>query len=241
MCFTIAMHLPRETITSRFEVDAGALKDYDFRFYLQAFANPLVPVIPGTDPGRISLMQWGLIPSWCRDMDQAEEIRKGTYNARAESLERKSSFKTPLEMNRCLVITGGFFEWQHVAGKKTPWFITLREGGPMALAGLCDRWMNPADQKVYTTFSIVTTSANPLMEKIHNSGQRMPVILPPGKDRVWIDPLLPAEKAKQLLLPYPEEEMDAWTVSPRLLGNKSDPYNPEVIQRVEHYTPGSLF
>lgn len=241
MCFTIAMHLPRETISNRFAVDAGALKDYDFRYYYSAFSNPLVPVISQAEPGKISLMQWGLIPAWCRDEEQAMEIRKGTYNARSESLEDKNSFKIPFRKGRCIVITGGFFEWQHNAGKKTPWFISLRNGEPMAFAGLYDTWVNPADGSILTTFSIITTQANPLMEKIHNTGKRMPLILPGEKENCWLSKETEPGELKELLLPFPEKELNAWTVSPDLIGKNNNPHNPAVIKKADHYTSGTLF
>ncbi|MDZ7820343.1 MAG: SOS response-associated peptidase family protein [Candidatus Marinimicrobia bacterium] len=37
-----------------------------------------------------------------------------------------------------------------------------------------------------TGFSILTTAANPLLEVIHNSRKRMPVILPPEKETAWL-------------------------------------------------------
>lgn len=241
MCFTIAMHLPRETITSRFSVDAGALKDYDFRFYYSAFANPMVPVITGNEPGKLVLMQWGLIPSWCRDEEQAHEVRGGNYNARSESLHEKNSFRTPFNESRCIVVTGGFFEWQHAAGQKTPWFISLKNGQPMAFAGLYDTWINPLNKKSILSFSIVTTSANPLMEKIHNTGKRMPLILSPEGEKEWLDRKSTHDKLQNLMLPFPETQMDAWTVSKELLGKNSDPHNPDIIKKTISYTPGTLF
>ncbi len=239
MCFTIATHLPREAITKKFNVDGGALKDYDYRYFSNAFSNPVIPVISQSDPGRISLMQWGLIPSWCKDPDQAYEVRKGTYNARSESLNGKVAFKHTLQSNRCIVIASGFFEWQHYTGQKIPWFISLRNGEPMALAGLYDVWTDPSDGVQLTTFTIITTRANPMMEKIHNTGKRMPVILSDGSE--WIGDNVNDEICSRLLIPFPEDKLDAWTVSSGLLKENSDPRNPDAIKKISHYTPGTLF
>ena len=69
----------------------------------------LIPVIAQENPSRVQLMHWGLIPAWSRDGEEAEQIRKGTYNARTETLHEKLSFRGPLNHGRCLIVAGGFF------------------------------------------------------------------------------------------------------------------------------------
>jgi len=96
MCFTIEIHLSRKAIEDRFRVDSSALYDFEFSYFYRAFSNPMIPVIAQEDSGRVQLMQWGLIPAWSRDREQAERIRKGTYNARSETLHEKPSFKEAL-------------------------------------------------------------------------------------------------------------------------------------------------
>ena len=177
MCFTINIHLTRKAIEERFRVDTSALYDFSFSYFYRAFNNPFVPVIAMEDPGRVELMQWGLVPSWTGEREQAELIRKGTYNARAETLHEKPSFKQPLVSGRCLVIARGFFEWQLVNGAKIPWYISLASAKPFVFAGLYDSWRDPESGEVLRTFSIITTRANALMEQIHNTKKRMPVIL----------------------------------------------------------------
>ena len=138
MCFTIEVHLTRKAIESRFAVDTSALYDFDFKYFYKAFSNPHIPVITQHDPHAVQLMQWGLIPAWAADRNKAEQIRKGTYNARSESLHEKPSFRAPMRNGRCLVIAHGFFEWQLVNGVKIPWFIRLKNNQPFVFAGLFD-------------------------------------------------------------------------------------------------------
>jgi len=107
MCFTIEIHLTRKAIEERFAVDTAALKDFDFNYFYRAFTNPLIPVIAGDSLHSTRLMQWGLIPSWAKDSQKASEVRKGTYNARAETLHEKPSFREPLLKGRCLVSSNG--------------------------------------------------------------------------------------------------------------------------------------
>jgi len=241
MCFTIEVHLTRKAIEKRFSVDTSALYDFDFNYFYRAFSNPLIPVITQNDPDKAALMQWGLIPSWTQDRHKADQIRKGTYNARAESLSEKPSFREPLLKGRCLVLAHGFFEWQHVRDAKIPWYIKLKSDTPFAFAGLYDHWRDPESGEIYRTCSIVTTAANPLMERIHNSKKRMPVILTRENENNWISGDISLLKTKQLLLPFDEGEMHAHTISQTISGKDADPADPDIIKSYEYPVPGLLF
>jgi putative SOS response-associated peptidase YedK len=241
MCFTIEVHLTRKAIEKRFSVDTSALYDFDFNYFYRAFSNPFIPVVTGSDPEKATLMQWGLIPSWTRDRYKADRIRKATYNARAESLSEKPSFREPLLKGRCLVLAHGFFEWQHIKGAKIPWYIKLKNDAPFAFAGLCDQWKDPDSGELHRTCSIVTTAANALMEKIHNTKKRMPVILDQTKEKEWITGDMSLLKTKQLLLPYNEDEMHAHTISPSISDLHADPADSDLIKPFEYPVPGSLF
>ncbi len=241
MCFTIEVHLSRKAIEKRFSVDASALHDFDYRYFYRAFSNPLIPVITQKDSSRVQLMQWGLIPAWAGEFEKAHQIRKGTYNARSETLHEKPSFREPLRSGRCLVISHGFFEWQLVNGVKVPWYIRLKNSTPFAFAGLHDSWQDPDNGELFHTFSIITTLANPLMEKIHNTKKRMPVILNPANEHEWISGELSLYKAKKLLNPLDEGELHAHTVSPLLSKADAQPADPIIIKPYEYPVPGLLF
>jgi putative SOS response-associated peptidase YedK len=241
MCFTIEVHLTRKAIENRFSVDTAALYDFDFNYFYRAFANPMIPVITGGQPGQVNLMQWGLIPSWAGNREKAEQIRKGTYNARAESLHEKPSFMEPLVKGRCLILAHGFFEWQHQKDARIPWYIRLKNDKPFAFAGLADSWRDPEDGSVHWTCAIVTTEANPLMEKIHNTKKRMPVILRPDNETAWISGGISLLKARQMLLPFDQNEMVAHTVSPSISDLNADPGDPKIIQPYDYPVSGTLF
>jgi hypothetical protein len=70
-----------------------------------------VPVIrqnPKEPRRELSLMRWGLIPSWAKDMSGAAMM----INARSETAATKPAFRDPLTSRRCLVPADGFYEWQ---------------------------------------------------------------------------------------------------------------------------------
>lgn len=241
MCFTIEVHLSRKAIEKRFSVDTSALYDFDFNYFYKAFSNPLIPVIAGDSSDRARLMHWGLIPHWAKDHQKACEIRKGTYNARAETLHEKPSFREAFVKGRCLVLAHGFFEWQHVKGAKIPWYIKLKSEAPFAFAGLYDSWRDPDSGEVSQSCSIITTQANPLMERIHNTKKRMPVILTQEHEKEWIAGDISLHKARQLLLPLDEREMHAHRISPSFSRAGADPTDTSVIKPSDYLETGSLF
>jgi putative SOS response-associated peptidase YedK len=241
MCFTIEVHLSRKSIEKRFGVNTFALYDFDFNYFYRAFSNPRIPVVAANDPGNAKLMQWGLIPSWTKDRFHADQIRKGTYNARSESLQEKPSFRQPLIRGRCLILAHGFFEWQHVGGKKIPWYIKLRDDQPFAFAGLFDTWRDPVEGEIHHTFSIITTLANPLLEKIHNTKRRMPVILTRESESQWISGENSPSNLISLLAPFDERKLMAYTISPSINDPKTDAGDPKVLSPHDYPAPESLF
>jgi putative SOS response-associated peptidase YedK len=195
-------------------------------FFAQAFNNPKLPVV--TKNENIQIFEWGLIPSWTKDQKSADEIRKKTYNARSETIFEKPSFRNPVLKKRCLVIADGFFEWREFAGKKYPYYIRLKSGELFSLAGIYDTWNDK------NTFSIITTDANDLMKKIHNTKQRMPVILKKEEENKWLDESLNREEISIMLSAYDDKLMEAYPVS-RLLttkGTRQD--DPHVIEKTEY-------
>lgn len=241
MCFTIEIHLTRKAIESRFAVSTSSLYDFDFNYFYRAFSNPTIPVIDMEDPTKVQLKQWGLIPSWINSRTQADQIRKGTYNARAETLHEKPSFKEALSSGRCLIIAGGFFEWQLINGRRIPWYIRQKSGEPFVFAGLSDSWRDPENGEITPSCTIITTAASPLMEKIHNTKLRMPVILRRDMEQEWISGETSLKKRKHILLPLDDLSLEAHTVAPNLMNAGADPSDPGIILPYNFEITGSLF
>ena len=71
-----------------------------------------VPIIRIRDGNRLALpARWGLIPSWAKDATIAQH----TFNARAETLSEKPSFRSAFRRRRCIVPMSAFFEWRAIA------------------------------------------------------------------------------------------------------------------------------
>lgn len=145
--------------------------------YVNGFSHPEVPIITNQE-SLITTGQWGLLPDFAEDISFA----KNTLNARMETILEKPSF-APYMHQRCLVLSDGFYEWQwhNATGtKKQKYFITTSQQF-MVMAGIWSSW------KGQITFTIVTTQANDLMSEMHNTKQRMPVVLQPSDYSVWLE------------------------------------------------------
>ena len=86
----------------------------------------------------------------------------------------------------------------------------MKDDSFFGMAGLYDQWRKP-DGSTLLTFTIITTTPNAVLEKIHN---RMPVILKPEKEDTWLsDGELQAKVLSGLFKPYPSGSMAAHEVT----------------------------
>ncbi len=207
MCFTIAIETTREYLEKRFNRQLVDFEKFKPERVIKAFSIPEIPVICSDLPDRIEMAYWGLIPHWVQDKAKALEIRKQTFNARAETLSEKPSFRHNFLKHHCLILATGFYEWHTDGKKKTPYFIKLRSGEPFAFAGLFDYWTDRQTGEQIKTISIITTQANSLMAKIHNTKKRMPVILSAADENNWLDTT--NINAVNLLKPCPDDWLEA--------------------------------
>jgi putative SOS response-associated peptidase YedK len=219
MCYTIEINLTREQIEKRFNAKFRNGSDFEPKHKVSAFTLPDLPVICSDSADEIKLFTWGLIPFWVRSEEDAKAIRTRTFNARAETISDKASYRNSFKSKRCLVLADGFYEW-HTSGKeKIPYFINLKDNRPFALAGLYDNWLNRETGEYINTFTVITTRANPMLEKIHNLKKRMPVILPPDIERQWLDINLPLADLQIMLEPFNEKLMSAERIEKSLFFN----------------------
>jgi putative SOS response-associated peptidase YedK len=97
-----------------------------------------VPIVRMTEgKRRFALVRWGFIPSWVKDPRTFSLL----INARGESLGDKPAFRAAMRYRRCLFPADGFYDWRRAGERATPYYVRLKGGGPMALAGLWENWM----------------------------------------------------------------------------------------------------
>jgi putative SOS response-associated peptidase YedK len=210
MCGRFSIAKERDEIEDRFEIHidpAMFTKNYN------AAPSQILPIITNEEQEQASFHKWGLIPHWAKD----ETIGNKLINARGETIAEKPSFRDAAEKRRCLVVSDGFYEWQRSGGEKQPYRITLADESLFTFAGLWESW-KAEDGRDVRTFTIITTEPNELMKPIHN---RMPVMLTPDNERVWIsDESL--EDVMHLLKPYDEKEMNAYPVTKKVNSPKNN-------------------
>jgi putative SOS response-associated peptidase YedK len=241
MCFTVNVNLVKEEIEERYGVDFPGKYRYEPSYYYHAFGLPEIPAVCSGTPQSVSMLKWGLIPEWIRTVEDAEEIRFKTFNARSESISTKPSFSSSLNSKRCLLPVKGFYEWQHVGKEKIPWYIYLSDNQIITLAGLYSDWTNALTGEIISTFSIITTEANEIMAEVHNSGKRMPAILNRDDEKKWIDISLSSSEALNLLKPYQSGLMKAHTISPLINNRSANRNTPELILPYNYKASDLLF
>lgn len=241
MCFSVSVNLVKEELEKRYNALLIDHDKYRPSYYFHAFSFPSLPVVGGYDRRKMEMMQWGLIPSWVRNRKSAGEIRLKTFNARAETVDEKPSFAGSFISKRCIVPVMGFFEWQHVGDKKIPWYIFRADKDIMSLAGLWSEWVDKSTGEVIKTFTIITTEANEMMARIHNSKKRMPVMLGKSSEEQWLNEKTPAEKIHKLMEPFPSEYLEAYTVSSKIGRKDICGDDPEILAPHKYNIPGNLF
>ena len=213
MCGRFTIFADPDRLAERFQAELPA-EGLQPRY--NAAPTQHLPVILNEVPPAIQLLQWGLIPSWAKD----PAIGSRMINARAETLAEKPSFRAAFKKRRCLVLADGFYEWLQTPAGKQPMRITLASGEPFAMAGLWESWHAP-DGSLLRTFTIITGEPNELVAPIHN---RMPAILLPEHEAIWLDNAAEPAIWQDILRPYPAQRMAAYPVSRRVnfVGNDDE-------------------
>jgi putative SOS response-associated peptidase YedK len=213
MCGRFALKAPPRSIQEHFHLPEKVNLSPRYNI-APSQAVAVIRHLPGKNYRQLDMLHWGLIPGWAKDM----KIGYKMINARGETLAQKPSFRTAYKKRRCLIAADGFYEWQHAGRTKQPFYIQLHGAILFGFAGLWESWQSPDGSEVESC-TIITTSANELVGKIHD---RMPVILFPEQYNTWLRDPVPELVRQQLLVPYPAAAMEAYRVGPLVNSPKND-------------------
>jgi len=236
---TLAANIDR--LRQRFGADPTRVAEDYVPQYNIAPSEGLV-VVTNAEPETMNVYEWGFLPEWADDPDDVPT----PINARSETASENPMFRDAFAHRRCLVLADGFYEWQGSRGRKQPYRVCREDREPFAFAGLWSHWRpdgdaatdggvtdatatrttSTAEDRARTdggtaerwTTTILTTSANAVVEPIHD---RMPVILEPDEEDAWLDGS-PADAAA-VLDPHPPDPLEAYPVSARV----NDPSNDD--------------
>src|SRR3977135_4217212 len=87
---------------------------------------PIIRQNPKEPRRELSLVRWGLIPSWAKDSSGAARM----INARSETAGTMPAFRDSLRSRRCLIPADGFYEWQQMGEAKQPYCFEVGKREP---------------------------------------------------------------------------------------------------------------
>ncbi len=209
MCGRYKLSRRKQLVEEYFDTDSG-VEDWVPRYNI-APTQPVAVIRqnPKEPVRELSLMRWGLIPSWAKDSSAAASM----INARSETASTKPAFRDALKSRRCLIPADGFYEWSRTGKAKQPYCFEVGDGELFAFAGIWDRWKD-ASGKTVETCSILTTAPNSVKSAVHD---RMPVILDPDCYDLWLDSgMKDVSAASDLLKPHDARLMRCYPVSTRI-------------------------
>lgn len=185
MCGRFAITLPPEAMRRVFGYEERPI--FPPRYNI-APTQPVPIVRASTTAGIVSrhfsLARWAFLPAFVKDPKDFPLI----FNARAESLGERATFRNAFRRRRCLVPADAFYEWHRtgIGGtvRARPYLCERADGTPLALAGLWETWHGPHGEEVDTA-CIITTGANGVSIAIH---PRLPAIIEPAAFATWLDP-----------------------------------------------------
>lgn len=177
MCGRFAFYSPSEATAALFGVDGALAVQPQYNIaptqYVAAVRNN------EAQQRELVMLRWGLVPFWAKD----PSIGNRMINARAETVAEKPSYRAAFKHRRCVVLADGFYEWHRQGDTKVPHFISLKSGGPFALAALWENWKDKESDESLQSTTLITTAANEFMAPLHH---RMPVILQPDTATEWL-------------------------------------------------------
>ncbi len=219
MCGRYTLAAPAEDLAARFLLDLAELHRLYQPRYNIAPSQPVLGVTGQAASRRVLWLRWGLTPTWSRDG------RPGPINARSETVFARPMFRQAIRQRRCLVPADGFFEWTGKPPHRSPWHFSMKDGHLFAMAGIWEEWLSPSGERTVSA-CLITTSPNSLIAPMHD---RMPVIVRPEQESVWLDPAVTSQAdLDSLMTPYDAEQMQAHQVSRAVSDPRVD--SPECIR-----------
>ncbi|MFM7411077.1 MAG: SOS response-associated peptidase [Actinomycetota bacterium] len=228
MCGRFVASTPVSTLASVFDADVG---EVDLRpSWNVAPTSRIAGIRDVAGSRRFDKFVWGLMPAWRRSAGSSSPL----INARAESVTEKPSFRNLVPGHRCVVPMTGYYEWLTTkeAKRKIPYFISRRDGLPLAVAALWDS--ADADSGGNPRACIITVAANPRLAEIHD---RMPAVLEADTMAAWLEG--DTAEAVSVLASLGDGILEPVEVSTKVNSVRNN--DPTNIEPVSGQLPDSLF
>ena len=140
--------------------------------------GPVVRLNPKTGRRQVDLLTWGLLPHGTNDPDTAPR----PIHARAETVTGLPMFADAFRHRRALVPAAETYQRATTGMPGKRHAIARRDGKPLALAGLWEAWVSPAND-IVRTYCVITIEATAAVATIHD---RMPLALEEADWPLWL-------------------------------------------------------
>lgn len=171
---------------------------------------------------KFDLYRWGLIPSWAKDLSMGNRM----FNARAETVAEKPSFRNAYKRRRCLVPANGFYEWRLENDRKQPYCCHIGHR-LFSMAGIWEHWQDAEGNEIQSC-AVITTEAKGAMAQLH---QRMPVYIAPQDYAAWLDCSNDQTDAADRLLRDTAPEYEYYAVNTAVGNSRNE--GPDLIKPTE--------
>jgi putative SOS response-associated peptidase YedK len=144
------------------------------------------------------MARFGLLPAWAKE----ETFGRKTYNARAETVAQKPSYKHAwIKRHYALALADVFYEPCYESGKAVRTAIQQVNQEPMAIASIWDTWTEPETGELIVSFSMLTIEASnhSVMRRMHKPAEEKRTVVPlrPELFNAWLNAT--PEEAQALL------------------------------------------
>jgi putative SOS response-associated peptidase YedK len=236
MCYHKSLSVEADQLEAYYNAALPEKAEFGPVYHANAFHFPTWPILTRQEPGQFQYLQWGLVPRWVRSRDEADEIRARTLNAKSETIFDKPSFRGAAGAGqRCLIPVTGFYEWYTKGKQKFPFFIQSKKSPIFSIAGIWDEWTDRDTGEVLRTYSLLTSEANPLLARIHNTKKRMPVMLTPELEKAWLHDDLGEKDALALVAKqYPDSQLHSYSIGKLITSRTESSDVPEVQQPAQY-------
>ncbi len=227
MCGRFILAQKIERIAERYNVVLPENFEYQPSFNIAP--GDFTPVIANNDNSILQKFRFGMAPFWAKKpmylFNARSEGNRNKENSPdyrgSKDIINKPAFRKAIRSQRCLVPADAFIEGTTNEGLKKPFLVYLKNKmRPFSFAGIWDQWEDADNQTTIFSFSIITTTANTLLQKLPH--HRSPVILNPGDETRWLNPDTPLSRITDLLKPFSADMMNAYPIDSRISHPKAE-------------------
>ena len=191
---------------------------YEPWFHLNMLTFPNLFCIPQEDPQQIFPMEWGFIPSWAETEIEAFREKNSTFLVKAEQLLDSDIFGDAVRQRRCLIIADGIYLQPFAAGNSLPKYCFLKGHRPFTIGGVYNTY-----DEGYWSVSAITIPRKSIFK-------RMPLVLDPEFEEIWIDQDLKEAKLQEILTTsFMRESFQTISVTRDILNKDIDTNTPDIL------------